>query len=143
MDKAISAVDANRKFILVDIVTPWCGWCKKMDETTFTDPTISEQLSKQFVTVRLDAEAETSINFNGKTYGLTLNGTRKANQLAMDLGKVNGRLGYPTLVVLDEKGNKLQAFPGFKDAESLNLILKYYTGGHYQSMDFQQFQSGQ
>lgn len=143
IDKALSGVTESKKFILVDIVTPWCGWCKKMDESSFTDATASELIKNNFVAVKLDAESETSVSFNGKTYGLVLNGTRKANQLAMDLGKVNGRLGYPTLVVLDAQGNKIQAFPGYKDAESLNVLLNYFVSGSYQKMDFQQFQSGQ
>ena len=143
IDKSLSAVDATHKFILVDIVASWCGWCKKMDESTFTDGSVNEQLKSNFVTVKLDAEAETNLSFNGKNYGLVQNGTRQANQLALDLGKVNGRLGYPTLVVLDEKGNKLQAFPGYKDAETLNVLLKYFVSGNYKTMDFQQFQSGQ
>jgi thioredoxin-related protein len=142
MEKALSHVDASHQFIFIDIVAPWCGWCKKMDESTFTDENVSEQLRNNFVTVKLDAEAETPVSFNGKSYGLTQNGTRKTNQLAMDLGKVNGRLGYPTLVVLDEKGNKIQAFPGYKDAETLNILLKYFLSGNYKKMDFQQFQSG-
>ena len=143
IDKSLSAVDATHKFIIIDIVAPWCGWCKKMDESTFTDAAVGEQLRKNFVTVKLDAEAETTISFRGKNYVLAQNGTRKANQLALDLGKVNGRLGYPTLVVLDENGNKLQAFPGYKDAENMNMILKYFLSGSYMTMDFQQYQSGQ
>ena len=74
---------------------------------------------------------------------ITSPGARGANQLAMDLGSVGGKLGYPTLVVLDENGNKLQAFPGYKDVETLSIILKYFKSGSYKSMDFQQYQTGQ
>ena len=143
IENAVSDAGTTHKFILVNIVAPWCGWCKKMDESTFTDGAVAEQLKNSFVSVKLDAENTSSVTFNGKSYSLVQNGTRKANQLALDLGNINGRLGYPTLVVLDEKGNKLQAFPGYKDAEALNMMLKYFTSGNYKTMDFQQFQSGQ
>jgi thiol:disulfide interchange protein len=28
------------KIVLVDAYTDWCGWCKKMDRDTYTNPTI-------------------------------------------------------------------------------------------------------
>lgn len=134
---------ANKKFILVDLYTDWCGWCKKMDENTFQDAGIVSLLNESFTTVKFNAETPNPVSFKGKSYTFTKTGARGANQLALDLGSVGGKLGYPTLVVLDENGNKLQAFPGFKDVETLSAILKYYKSGSYKTIDFQQFQSGQ
>jgi len=37
-EEAIAANANNPKMILVDVYTDWCGWCKKMDKETFTDP---------------------------------------------------------------------------------------------------------
>lgn len=141
IDKAISKVDDSHQFIFVDIYTDWCGWCKKMDQSTFTDPTTLNNLKSNFVLVKLNAEAEAPFDFNGKTYGLVQNGNRKTNEFALQIGTSSGRLGYPTLVVLDAKGNKLQAFPGFKDTETINQLVKYFTSGSYQKMDFLTFQS--
>ena len=134
---------SGKKFILVDLYTDWCGWCKKMDENTFQESSIISLLNDGFTTVKFNAETPNPVSFNGKTYNFTKTGARGANQLAMDLGSVGGKLGYPTLVVLDENGNKLQAFPGYKDVETLGIILKYFKSGSYKSMDFQQYQSGQ
>lgn len=133
----------NKKFILVDLYTDWCGWCKKMDENTFTEQSVISLLNDNFTPVKFNAESQNAVLFNGKTYNFTKTGARGANQLALDLGSVGGKLGYPTLVVLDANGNKLQAFPGFKDVETMTVILKYFQSGSYKSMDFQQFQSGQ
>ena len=138
-----NAKTANKKFILVDLYTDWCGWCKKMDENTFQDAGILALLNESFTTVKFNAETPNPVSFNGKSYSFTKTGARGANQLALDLGSYGGKLGYPTIVILDENGNKLQAFPGYKDVETLNAILKFYKSGSYKTMDFQQFQSGQ
>jgi len=144
IDKAISeAKSTNKKFILVDLYTDWCGWCKKMDENAFADPGILKLLNDNFTSVKFNAETADAVSFNGKSYAFTKTGARGANQLAMELGSVGGKLGYPTLVVLDANGTKLQAFPGYKDVETLAIILKYFQSGSYKTMDFQQFQSGQ
>ncbi len=137
------AKTGNKKFILVDLYTDWCGWCKKMDENTLQDAGIISLLNENFTVVKFNAEQPNPVSFNGKSYTFAKTGARGANQLALDLGTVGGKLGYPTVVVLDANGNKLQAFPGYKDVETLNVILKFYKSGSYKTMDFQQFQSGQ
>lgn len=30
----------DKKKFFIDVYTDWCGWCKKMDANTFTDPVI-------------------------------------------------------------------------------------------------------
>ena len=144
IDNATSKVKAdNRKFILVELYTDWCGWCKKMDENTFEEESIIQSINTNFVAVKFNAETPLPVTFNGKSYAFVKTGARGANQLALDLGSVGGKLGYPTIVILDANGNKLQAFPGYKDIETMSVILKYYESGSYKPMAFQQFQSGQ
>jgi thioredoxin-related protein len=114
-----------------------------MDENTFQDAGVVSVINESFTAVKFNAETTSPVTYNGKTYNFVKTGARGANQLALDLGSVGGKLGYPTLIILDENGNKLQAFPGFKDVETLGMILKFYKSGSYKTMDFQQFQSGQ
>jgi thioredoxin-related protein len=144
IDQSLSNTkSAGKKFILVELYTDWCGWCKKMDENTFQDASVVSVINESFTAVKFNAETTSPVTYNGKTYNFVKTGARGANQLALDLGSVGGKLGYPTLIILDENGNKLQAFPGFKDVETLGMILKFYKSGSYKTMDFQQFQSGQ
>ncbi|HUM52066.1 MAG TPA: DUF255 domain-containing protein [Chitinophagales bacterium] len=143
-DKVLEEAKAgNKKFILVDLYTDWCGWCKKMDENVFNEASISTELNADFAAVKFNAETAEPVLFKGKTYTFTKDGQRGANQLALELGKVGNKLGYPTIVILDVEGKKLQAFPGYKDVQTMSVILNYFKSESYKKMDFQQFQSGQ
>ena len=44
------------KLVLIDIYTDWCGWCKRLERDTYTDPAVSQVMKNQFVLVKLDAE---------------------------------------------------------------------------------------
>src|SRR6266542_6018061 len=49
--------------ILIDIYTDWCGWCKKMDAETFTNPVIVDYLNAHFYPVKFNAEGSDSVIF--------------------------------------------------------------------------------
>src|SRR5664279_713123 len=49
------------KKIFIDVFTDWCGWCRKMDAETFTNPTISEYMSDHFYCVKLNAERKDTV----------------------------------------------------------------------------------
>lgn len=37
MEQGIMLAQKEKKKIFVDVYTDWCGWCKKMDASTFKD----------------------------------------------------------------------------------------------------------
>ncbi|HTB31563.1 MAG TPA: DUF255 domain-containing protein, partial [Bacteroidia bacterium] len=39
-DEAVKLNEKHPRKILIDVYTQWCGWCKKMDASTYTDPDI-------------------------------------------------------------------------------------------------------
>src|SRR5262245_26390547 len=86
------------KKILIDTYTDWCGWCKRLDATTWQDSRIVDYLNKNYYAVKFNAETKDSINFNGKIY--KFNPNMRANELAYNL--LNGQLAYPTVIVMDE-----------------------------------------
>ena len=87
-----------------------------MDKKTFTDPEVKEVL-KDFHVVKFNAEQKDPIVFKGKEYKWVPSGRRGVNMLAVEL--LNGRLGYPTMVYLDEDLNKIRASAGYKTPEKL------------------------
>ena len=125
-----------RKFFF-DLYTHWCGWCKKMDATTFGNLIVAEYLNKTYYPVKFNAEITDTVYFRDKAYPYVSAGRRGYNQLAFDLA--DGRLSYPTIVFLDEQANTIQAVPGYRDAEELDRILKYFGENHYRTTDWATF----
>ena len=46
----------NDKLYMVDFYTSWCGWCKKMDNETFSNPIVVKILNKYYNPVKFNAE---------------------------------------------------------------------------------------
>ncbi|MGV3585410.1 MAG: thioredoxin family protein, partial [Adhaeribacter sp.] len=47
--------------MVIDVYTDWCGWCRKMDQSTFSDPEVADYVNKNFYAVKLDAEGKKPI----------------------------------------------------------------------------------
>ena len=112
----------DQKKYLVDVYTDWCGWCKVMDKKTFSEPEVINYVKSHFHMIKFNAEQTDPVFFKGKEYQWVAGGRKGVNELATEL--LDGRMGYPTLVYLDENLEKIKVSPGFKNAEQLILELK-------------------
>src|SRR5687767_5013590 len=68
LEEAAAKTQQEPRKIFIDVYTDWCGWCRKMDQSTFSDPGIADYVNKNFYAVKLDAESKKPITINGKTY---------------------------------------------------------------------------
>ncbi len=138
-EQAMDSLQVNKKKILVDVYTQWCGWCKKMDKTTFRDPEIVEYINKTYYAVKFDAEQKESIEFNGEEYKFVTGAKgRGYHQLALALTK--GRLSYPSFVFLNEDASVIQPIPGYKDPATFEVIMTYFGGNFHQRIPWQKYQ---
>ena len=55
-DDAVKKARAAKKPIMIDFWADWCGWCHRLDQTTYVDPVVVK-LSEDFIAVKLDTEA--------------------------------------------------------------------------------------
>src|SRR5688500_19886629 len=92
LEEVAAGLKKEKRPILIDLYTDWCGWCKVMDRKTYSNKNVSSYVQQKFYPVKIDAETRKNIAWNGKTY--TFNSNYKTNDFAVYL--TNGQLSYPT-----------------------------------------------
>lgn len=139
IDEAVELAEKDGKKILVDVYTDWCGWCKKMDQSTYKDSRNVTYINENFHAVKFDAEQKESITIGDKTYKFVAKGRRGYHELAVELLK--GRLSYPTTSFLNSDFSPLYNVPGYIDAEKMNTILSFTNEEAYKTQDFQAYEA--
>lgn len=134
------AMEANKKEpkkIFVDVYTNWCGWCKKMDKSTFMDASIIEEINENFYAVKFNAEQKQVINFDGNEFKFVNAGRRGYHQLAYAL--LDGRMGYPAFVFLNESFERIMLSPGYKQVDQLQKELQFASSEAYKNQSWEQY----
>jgi thioredoxin-related protein len=141
IQEAEKLMKQSPRTLFIDTYTDWCGWCKKMDKETFTDPVISEILNTKFYPVKFNAEGSEGITFLGQTF-INDGKAGKAHQLAVAL--LQGQLSYPTVVFLSvEKDGKAQVspVPGFKTPKEMEILLSFFAEKAYLTKSWDEYQA--
>ena len=138
IEEAMRKQDSMPKTVMIDMYTDWCGWCKKMDAETFSNPELAAYINANFYPVKFDAETTDTIMFpikhtDEKTGKVTSElkpfinlqtGNRSPHLLAQML--LSGRMSYPTIVFIDFEGN-IAPVPGYQTVENLEPLLIYFA----------------
>lgn len=98
-DEALDRARSEKKLLLVDVYTDWCGWCKKLDREVFSDARVASAASR-LVAVKVNAEK---------------GGEKVAERFAVN--------GYPTILFVDGTGNVVKRVEGYVDADEMLEIL--------------------
>lgn len=106
-EEAVAANQSDPKMLLVDVYTDWCGWCKKMDKETFTDPKVVKYVNDNFYAVKLNAEDnERTFDFMGKKFSEA--------QMAASM-RVRS---YPNFVIIEPTLQNIAQLPGYRPADA-------------------------
>lgn len=138
-EEAVKLNETSPRKIFIDVFTDWCGWCKRMDQTTFMNKEVIEYMNENFYAVKFDAEQSDTIVFAGYTFvnqGGT-NGRKGTHQLAAAL--LQGKMSYPSYVFMNEKNQLLTVAPGYMDDSRFLPILRYFGSDSYLNMKFEDF----
>jgi thioredoxin-related protein len=136
------ALELNKKTpkkFLIDVYTEWCGWCKRMDAQTFTDPVIAEFINTNFYPVKFDAESKDPVVFQGQTFVNKGVGSRPTHQFAEAL--LNGQMSYPSIAYLTSDLQLIGAIPGYRGPADIEPLLNYIAFDKYKAVKYDEFQN--
>ena len=98
---------AAHKFIMVDVYTDWCYWCKVLDKQTYTAKNVGDYVEANYIPVKINAEKGDGVAF----------------------AKSNGVHGYPTILFFDETGAEVDRVVGYQPAETFLSSLQTARAG--------------
>lgn len=105
----------EKKIILVDAYTDWCGWCKKMDRDTYAHPEVIRKLNKHFVVIKFNPELrDRTYDIDGQTFS--------ARDFYSQLSRGEST-GFPTTYFINPQKKSLFIDPGYHDAATFLGIL--------------------
>lgn len=96
LEQALAAAKLEEKRIFIDVMTDWCGPCKRMSEKIFSLQEVGEFYNKNFINVKLNAESEEN------------NGLELAKSYLVD--------SYPTYLFLTDDGALIERSGGYMEA---------------------------
>jgi thiol-disulfide isomerase/thioredoxin len=99
LESALKRAKDKQKPVMVDFYTDWCGWCKKLDSTTYADTKVTG-LAAKFICVKIDGDK---------------------NRETVTKYSISG---YPTIFLLDPNGSVANRIVGYTGPEELAKAMK-------------------
>lgn len=141
-EEAVALNQKHPRKIVVDVYTEWCGWCKKMDKGTFMDPAVATYVNENFYAVKLDAEQRGEIKFNSEVFKFVPSETGRGGVHSLAYALLDGKMGYPSMVYLNEKYERIMISPGYKETPDMLKELTFAAEEHYAKTSWEQYRNG-
>jgi uncharacterized protein YyaL (SSP411 family) len=122
LQEAAAALAKEKRPLLIDLYTDWCGWCKVMEKDTYRNKNVVDYLQTKFYAVKLDAETREVLKWNDTEY--KYNNRYQANDFAVYLTR--GELSYPTTAIIPPDGQPFSMTGYLKPAE-IEMFIKYFS----------------
>lgn len=131
----------NAKLFFVDFYTSWCGWCKKMDKETFSDPTVALILNAYYIPIKFDAESNTEFTWSGEKYG-NLPGAPGERRNTHNFAKkvLGARMGFPSFGIFRSNQQQLTVIQGYYAPDDFVMALWYFASGDNARYSWERYQ---
>jgi len=126
LEEAQKRSKKDKKPILIDAHTVWCGPCKMLSKITFVDSTVATYMKANFHAVKFNAEGNEEVKFNGVAYtnpNYNPANAKKRNSLHELTLKLKVR-AYPTITFIDSKGEMFRTELGYLDPKRMMKVLE-------------------
>jgi len=107
LEEARAIAATQNKPVFVDIYAPWCGPCKAMDKTVFSEDSVQQSLTSRYVLARVNGDDPVSGDTLRKQFGIR---------------------AYPTYIILAPTGKERKRHVGFFPASNLIQWLNDSVG---------------
>jgi thioredoxin-related protein len=135
-DKALELGKEQNKHVIVYFTTSWCGYCKKMKQTTFKDPKVMELMNGNFVLAVVDGDSKNKLDVTDKE-------GKHIEMTEQELTRAFGVRGYPTFVFLKSDGTTIAPISGYLPADQFELALRFISTDSWEKMSFKEFAAQQ
>jgi thioredoxin-related protein len=138
LEEAQKRCEKEPRRIFIDFTTSWCGWCKTMDQNTFSNPTIAEYMNKNFYCVSFNAETSDTVYFNGQQFVNKNPGmSRSAHDFAIAV--LRGQLSYPSYGIFNKARNGVAVLQGYMPPQDFEPYLHYYAEDQENTISFDDY----
>src|SRR6266480_2577257 len=93
LEDALKKAKSSGKPVMIDFWAEWCGWCHRLDQTTYVDPEVTRLVTADFIAVKIDTEA----------------GKRSA-----EIASKYGVQSLPTIAFISPSGRPIDRISGFQ-----------------------------
>ncbi len=130
-DEGLAKAEKDKKHVLVAFYTNWCGWCRRMDQLTYTDEKVKKVLNDSYVAIKVNAQSKDEVKIDEKKI------TEK------ELARKFWVRSYPTTWFLKHSGKKIAPYYGYADAQSFLNVLNYIKDDLYEKTSFEEYLKNQ